>query len=129
MKFNIEGKAGIAAPTQAQISRAIKSLRSYGPSSYASLTDDAGNYVQVAGGGVSCMVEQFEIDGERRRRAFHDKPSPVRPNGTILLFGAGNVPMQSDEWFMSDQVVEIFLAFLDGKAFPPSIHWRPAPGF
>ena len=102
MKFDIQGKEGIASPTPAQISRAIKSLRSYGPSSYASLTDDAGNYVQVAGGGVSCMVEHFEIDGERRRRAFHDKPSPVRPDGTILVFGAGNIPMQSDEWFMSD---------------------------
>jgi hypothetical protein len=129
MKFDIQGKAGIAAPTPAQIGREIKSLRSYGPSSYASLTDDAGNYVQVAGGGVSCMVEHFEIDGERRRSAFHDKPSPVRPDGTILVFGAGNIPMQSDEWFMSAQVVEIFLAFLNGKPFPPSVHWRPAPGF
>ena len=129
MKFDIQGKEGIAAPTPAQISRAIKSLRSYGPSSYASLTDDAGNYVQVAGGGISCMVEHIEIDGERRRRAFHDKPSPVRPDGTILVFGAGNIPMRSDEWFMSDQVVEIFLAFLNGRPFPPSIHWRPAPGF
>jgi hypothetical protein len=108
MKFDIQGKEGIAAPTPAQIVRAIKSLRSYGPSSYASLTDDAGNYVQVAGGGISCMVEHIEIDGERRRRAFHDKPSPVRPDGTILVFGAGNIPMRSDEWFMSDQVVEIF---------------------
>jgi hypothetical protein len=129
MKFDIEGKAGIAMPTQAQISRAIKSLRSYGPSSYASLTDNAGNYLQVAGGGVSCMVEHFEIGGERRRRAFHDNSSPVRPDGTILVFGAGNIPMQSDEWFMSNEVVEIFLAFLIGKSFPPSIHWRPAPGF
>jgi hypothetical protein len=43
MKFDIQGKEGIASPTPAQISRAIKSLRSYGPSSYASLTDDAGN--------------------------------------------------------------------------------------
>ena len=43
MKFDIQGKEGIASPTPAQISRATKSLRSYGPSSYASLTDDAGN--------------------------------------------------------------------------------------
>jgi hypothetical protein len=129
MKFDIQRKEGVAASTPVQISRAIKSLRSYGPSSYASLTDDAGNYVQVAGGGVSCMVEHFEIDGERRRRAFHDKPSPVRPDGTILVFGAGNIPMRSDEWFMSDQVVEIFLAFLKGKPFPSSVHWRPAPKF
>jgi hypothetical protein len=129
MKFDIEGKAGIPAPTPAQISRAIKSLRSYGPSSYASLTDNFGNYVQVAGGGVTCMIEHFKIDGGRRWRASRDKPSPVRPDGTILVFRAGNIPMRSDEWFMSDQVVEIFLAFLNGKPFPSSIYWRPTHGF
>jgi len=75
------------------------------------------------------MIEHFETDGARRQRAFHDKPSPVRPDGTILVFGAGNIPMRSDEWFMSDQVVEIFIAFMNGKPLPASIHWRPAPGF
>jgi hypothetical protein len=93
------------------------------------LTDNFGNYVQVAGGGVTCMIEHFKIDGGRRWRASHDKPSPVRPDGTILVFRAGNIPMRSDEWFMSDQVVEIFLAFLNGKPFPSSIYWRPTHGF
>ena len=129
MKFDIEGKDGIPAPTPAQISRAIKSLRSYGPSSYASLTDDAGNYVQVAGGGISCLIEHFKIDGERRARAFHDKPSPARPDGTILVCRAGDIPMRSDEWFMSDQVAKVFLSFLSGNPFPPFVHWRPTPGF
>ena len=128
MKFDIEGKAAIIAPTPIQITRALKSLRSYGKSSYASLTDGAGNYVQVAGGGVSCMIERFEF-GSQRWRAFHNNPSPVRPDGTILVFGAGNIPMRSDEWFMADQVVEVFLAFLSGTPYPPFVHWRLAPGF
>ncbi|RKF30530.1 hypothetical protein [Paraburkholderia fungorum] len=128
MKFDIEGKAALVTPTPIQIARALKSLRSYGKSSYASLTDAAGNYVQVAGGGVSCMVERFD-SGAHRWRAFHDNPSPVRPDGTILVFSAGNIPMQSDEWFMADQVVEVFLAFLSGAPYPPFVHWRPAPGF
>ena len=118
MKFDPQGRADVPAPTPALIRRSIKSLRSYGSSSFASLTDDAGNYVQVAGGGVSCMVEHFEINGGRRRRAFHDRPSPVRPDGTVLVFGAGEIPMRSDEWFISDQVAEIFLAFLKGSPFP-----------
>ncbi|WP_230948829.1 hypothetical protein, partial [Burkholderia vietnamiensis] len=85
MKFNIEGKAEIIAPTPRQITHALKSLRSYGKSSYASLTDASGSYVQVAGGGVSCMIERFQF-GAQRWRAFHDKSSPVRPDGTILVF-------------------------------------------
>jgi hypothetical protein len=129
MKFEIEGKVAISAPTPAQISRAIKSLRSYGPSSYASLTNESGSYVQIAGGGVTCMVEHLDATMRTRSRAFHDKPNPVFPDGTILAFRAGNIPMRSDEWFMSTQVIDIFSAFLNNTSFPAYVHWRPAPGF
>lgn len=129
MKFEIEGKTSISSPTEAQLSRAIKSLRSYGPSSYASLTKDSGSYVQIAGGGVTCMVEHFDADTGKRVRAFHDKPNPVFPDGTILAFRAGNIPMRSDEWFMSTQVIDIFFALLSNASFPANVHWRPAPGF
>ncbi|CAN0628286.1 protein of unknown function [Burkholderia multivorans] len=129
MEFEIEGKVGISAPTPAQISRAIKSLRSYGPSSYASLTNESGSYVQIAGGGVTCMVEHFDACTNTRSRAFHNKPNPVFPDGTILAFRAGNIPMRSDEWFMSTQVIDIFSAFLSNASFPAYVRWRPAPGF
>lgn len=128
MKLEIEGRPVNTVPTRAQITRALKALRSYGKSSYASLTDDTGNYVQVAGGGVSCMIERFAF-GAQRWRAFHNKPSPVRPDGTILVFRAGNIPMRSDEWFMANQVVGVFLAFLGGTSYPPFVHWRLAPDF
>ena len=129
MKFEIEGKVGISTPTLAQISRGIKSLRSYGPSSYASLTNERGNYVQVAGGSVTCMVEHFDAGTRTRSRAFHDKSNPAFPDGTILAFRAGNIPMRSDEWFMSTQVIDIFSAFLNNASFPAYVHWRTAPGF
>ncbi|MGN7981909.1 hypothetical protein [Burkholderia sp. 22313] len=126
MKFEIEGKAEIISPTPRQITRSLQSLRSYGKSSYASLTDARGSYVQVAGGGASCMIERYEFDVQRWR-AFHDKPSPVCPDGTVLVFRAGSIPMRSDEWFMADQVAEVFLAFFNGVPYPPFVHWRPAP--
>jgi hypothetical protein len=127
MKLEVEGKASVSNATPAQIARAIRLLKSYGRSSYASLTNESGNYVQVAGGGVSCMVELFDASAEVRSRAFHDKPSAARPDGTILVFGAGNLPMRSDEWFMANQVIEIFLAFRDNAPFPSYVSWRPAP--
>lgn len=127
MKFEVEGKASVSNPTPAQITRAIRSLKSYGRSSYASLTNESGNYVQVAGGGVSCMVELFDVTTEARSRAFHDKPNAARPDGTILVFGAGNLRMRSDEWFMANRVVEIFLAFHSAAPFPSYVSWRPAP--
>jgi hypothetical protein len=124
MRLEIEGKPAIENPRESQVLRSIKSLKSYGPSSYASLTDTSGNYLQVAGGGVTCMVERYDVGGRRRFRAFHDKPSAVRPDGTILAFRAGNIPMRSDEWFMADQVVDVFVAFLSGSALPAYVRWR-----
>ncbi|MGN8064929.1 hypothetical protein ACTJK4_25045 [Ralstonia sp. 22111] len=127
MKLNVEGKASLSNPTAAQIARAIRSLKSYGRSSYASLTNESGSFVQVAGGGVSCMVELFDLPTKVHSRAFHDKPSTVRPDGTILVFGGGNLPMRSDEWFIANQVAEIFLAFRVNDPFPSYVSWRPAP--
>jgi hypothetical protein len=62
-----------------------------------------------AGGGVTCMVERFDVSTSMRLRAFHDKLSPVFPDGTVLTFGAGELRLKSDEWFHASAVVEIFL--------------------
>ncbi|MBX9432492.1 hypothetical protein KY487_25030 [Ralstonia pseudosolanacearum] len=129
MQLETQNKPVIAAPTANQIRMRIRSLKSYGPSSYASLADTAGSYVQVAGGGITCMVERFDAETEARFRAFHGHPNPVYPDGTILSFGAGSIPMKSDEWFASDQVSDIFIAFLTGSPFPGGIRWRAASGF
>lgn len=129
MELEVEGKPATQGPNKLHITRSIKSLRSYGPSSFASLTASDGSYVQVAGGGVSCMIERYDAGKGRRFRAFHDKPSPVRPDGTILSFCAGNISMRSDEWFMASQVIEVFVAFMNGENFPEYLHWRDAYGF
>lgn len=63
MKLEVEGKPAIQEPQESQLPRALKSLKSYGPASYASLTDASGNYVQVAGGGVICMIERYDAAG------------------------------------------------------------------
>lgn len=77
MNFEVEGKINVICPKPSQIKRTIKSLKSYGSSSYASLADETGRYVQVAGGGITCMVEQFDPQSGVRLRAFHDRPNPV----------------------------------------------------
>lgn len=73
------------------------------------------------------MVELFDVPSEVHSRAFHDKPNAARPDGTILAFGAGNLPMRSDEWFIANQVAEILLAFHANAPFPRYVSWRPAP--
>ena len=55
------------------------------------------------------------------------KSSAAGPDGTILVFGAGNLPMRSDEWFMANEAVEIFLTFCANAPFPSYVGWRLAP--
>jgi hypothetical protein len=46
------------------------------------------------------------------------------PNGTVLQFSAGNIPMDSNEWFVRDQVVQILVAFTSRGPWPSFIQWR-----
>ncbi|MFM0009173.1 hypothetical protein [Paraburkholderia sediminicola] len=128
MRFEVEGKAPVDATRESAIRRGIKSLRSYGPSSFASVTDVEGNYVQVGGDGVTCLVERYLAASKERQRAYHDYPSPVRPDGALLVFGAGQIALKADEWFVASEVEEIFLAFLKGSELPSYVKWRQAPG-
>lgn len=73
------------------------------------------------------MVGRCDPQSAEHLRAYHDKPNPVCPDGIILLFRAGNLSMESDEWFKSDQVVEIFSAFMNGSEVPAYVVWRRAP--
>jgi hypothetical protein len=127
MKLEGQNFAAVNAPSDHVLESRLLALKSYGRHSYASLTDAQGNYLQVAGGGVTCMVESFNVSTSTRLRAFHDKPSPVFPDGTVLAFGAGELRLKSDEWFHASAVVEIFLCFRHGRGYPDTVHWRPAP--
>ena len=129
MLLECEGKASIQSPKPSQILKTILSLRSFGPSSYASLTRDDGSYLQVAGGGVTCLLEQYQSGTGLRLRAFSEVKSKAHPDGTVLVFRAGEIPMMSDEWFTATQVSNAFCCFLQGDKFPSEINWRPAIGF
>ena len=129
MIFECEGKAEIQGVTATQIRKTIKALRSFGPSSYASLTDEkSGDYIQVAGGGVTCMLELYRANSKERLRAFHEVPNNVFPDGTLLVFGAGSIPMKSDEWFTAEKVTEVFCLFLGRAEIPSGVYWRPVYG-
>lgn len=124
MRLEVEGRAPIDEVTASHLQSALRDLRSYGPSSYASLTRVDGDYVQVAGGGVGCMIERREASNGRHFRAFRDRQHPVFSDGTILSFGGGEIPLQSDEWFNITDVQDLFLTFLHGLEFPDGIKWR-----
>lgn len=57
IKLEAENSPVIVGFNQAQLIKELKKLKSYGPSSFACITDDNGNYVQVAGGRSTCFIE------------------------------------------------------------------------
>jgi hypothetical protein len=124
MLLEVEKKAPVENAVAADVRAVIPKLRSYGPSSYASLTDAQGSYLQVAGGGVTCMLEWRDAVNRRHFRAHLDASSKVFPDGTILTFSGGEVKLRADEWLTAPMVEEAFLAFLRGQSLPPSIKWR-----
>lgn len=129
MILECEGKLPVENPKPTMVKKMVSSLRSYGPSSYASITDAQGSYLQVAGGGVTCLLEFYDSNTGKRYRAFGSKKNKAFPDGTLLVFRAGEIAMQSDEWLIADKISEAFCCFLEGRDLPEDISWRPAPGF
>ncbi len=124
MKLEVEAQSPVDNVAESTVRSAVAKLRSYGPSSFASLTDESGNYLQVAGGGVTCMIERRDASNGRHYRAFQDKQSAVFADNTALVFSGGEVKLASNEWFTSQDVEDVFLAFLRGEQLPSRIKWR-----
>lgn len=128
MKLETEDKPPIENVSDAQVQKAIARLKSYGPCSFASLIDKNENYLQVAGGEVTCMLEKRDAVNRRHYRAYQDESSKVFEDGTELVFGGGRIALRADEWFTATQIEETFLAFLKGNKLPESIKWREITG-
>ena len=124
MRLEAEKLAPIENVTAKRLRAIILKLRHYGPSSFAALTDDDGNYLQVAGGGVTCMLERREASTGQTWRAFTNARSKAFPDGTILAFGGGELKLLADEWLMAPLVADAFEAFLHGRPLPEAILWR-----
>lgn len=124
MILECENKPPLSDPSPKRLAVRLKTLRSFGLSSYASLSDGVGGYVQMAGGGGLCLLEWRDAASGRHFRAWHKGRSAAFPDGTLLCCGAGRIAMQADEWFAIDKVIEAFTCFLAGEAWPADIRWR-----
>lgn len=122
MIFEIENKPPKEIKDFSLIKKSLESLKSYGPSSYAILTNEKGDYVQVAGGRVTCMVEHKTQN--KSVRAYLEKPKVNFDKPHQLTFGAGSLLLEPDEFLFIDDVISIFLSFFQSRDFPEHIFWR-----
>jgi hypothetical protein len=119
-----EAIAPIVNPSEDEVRNVVSSLRHFGPTSFASLTDESGNYVQVAGGRPWCMVERRQMSPLAHYRANSDGVRRPYKDGAMLQFSAGPVQLQADEWLLAKQAQEIFVAFLRREPSPHFVRWR-----
>ena len=125
MRFEVENKPPVDGVTERQIRGAVAKLRSYGPSSFASITSHDGSFLQVGGGGITCTLERREGVTGRHFRAYSLQPNRIHPDGTILAFGRGQeIRLMSDEWLTADLVADAFCRFLKHEALPGVLAWR-----
>jgi len=118
-----EGMSPVQAPTEEQIRAFVLSLAMPKPT-FASLTDNSGNYVQVVGGRPWCMVEWRQVDPLIHRRANSEAVRRPYKDGATIRSGAGEIILRADEWLLLKQAADIFAAFHAGKSFPEFVRWR-----
>ncbi|WP_082267132.1 MULTISPECIES: hypothetical protein [Komagataeibacter] len=124
MILKVENKKPIEVSEFSTIEKALRSLKSYGPRSYAILENSDGSYIQVAGGRVTCVLELREKKDNKHLRAYLPVPHVCYTGEQTLMFGAGKVKMQPDEILFIDDVVSAFRAFFENLPFPSTIKWR-----
>lgn len=107
-----------------EVEKALGTLKSYGPHSFASLTAQDGSYVQVAGGRVSCVLEKRTSKTSEHFRAHLEEPKVPFTGSQTLAFGGGQLQMQPDEVLFIDDVIAVFQAFYESGELPSHIKWR-----
>jgi hypothetical protein len=118
MIFARENCKPLSNPSAARLASELSRVKS----SFANLTSSDGTFVQVAGGPGLFLLEYQNSSGHYR--AFQNMPVASHPDGTTLECSAGSIPMARAEWFLQQQVAEVFRQFAEGQTWPPYVHWR-----
>ena len=115
----------MGSPSPARLAQQLSLMRS----SFATLTKEDGAYIQ-AGGGPGLFVIEYRDSAGQHHRASQSEPVVPFPDGTIISFSGGSMPLGRHEWFSSKQVVKVFTCFLSGNPLPGWLTWhRLAPDF
>ena len=119
MKFQREGKKPIDRVTEAQVRRQLSYKRS-GDCTFAILSKDESNFIQMYGGGSGCCLELRDDARQSFLRGYLD-PSRMPFSGPTRL---GSMTLRPDEFLHISQVTEAFVAYLNSSEFPPEIKFR-----
>ena len=121
MKFERENTKQIDFPSQKQVELSLSHLKG-SKRSYASLTSDSGDFIQMAGGGFSCILEK-SINGTVYRANQLEKVIHFN-EVTSLHTTCGEFEVEPNEYFSIDQIKEAFVRFLSGERDFNNYQWK-----
>ena len=121
MKFERENTKPLEDPTARQVEASLGKLKG-SQRSFARLIDDEGNFIQMAGGGFSCLIEI--VSGKIIKRASQEEPIVPWQETTTLSTTCGEFEMDPREYFSIDQVKEAFFRYLNGDRKLEYLKWQ-----
>lgn len=125
MRFERENAKPIDPVSEKQLVRGLGYMhRPTSGSRFAILSSAPGNYVQIGGCGMCCLLEWRDEISTRHYRASQHPPVVPWPGITKHRVSGGFVDLRQEEFFRITQVEEAFLAFFRGERFPAYIQWR-----
>lgn len=119
MQFTREGCKPVLRPSDAVFRRDLQRMKS----SFAVLSAESGEFLQVAGGPGLFLLERSESSGKHFRGSQQHSVVPFE-DGTLLAFSGGQVSLAQNEWFLIGQIVEAMVSFSTGNPLPSFIEWR-----
>jgi hypothetical protein len=112
MKYERENTTPIENPSPKQVQSSLDKL-SGSKRSFASLSYEGKGFIQMAGGGFSCILE-MKIDGILYRASQEEAIVPWKEE-TALSTSCGEFQVQPNEYFNISQIKEAFVEYLNGN--------------
>jgi hypothetical protein len=121
MIFDREGISQIEKPSEKKLKQQLSYLKGI-KKSFATLSKDSNNFIQMAGGGQTCCIEKKE-NGQLFRAKQKNTIVPWTKK-SILSTSCGDFELKPEEYFNIEQVVEIFVSYLNDSKLPDYVSWN-----
>ncbi len=119
-----DGCKAVVDPSEAQLLQHLRRLKMVGRSHFLVLSTLEGNWIQVAGGSLCCIVERYCATSQVLWRAHRVKGMPVYQDASRFKLRGVDRAIQGDEILHMAEAEEIALAFRAGSDLSDLFPWR-----